>query len=685
MRKLLILLAFTASQLFATQYYVTQSGGATPLSTNSGSPSSVATYNASALPTGGDTVTFTGTITTAITPNKGGTGTGGSRLILDFTAATLNVAGTAIHGNGKSHIVFNGGGTWANGVWTPGASIGGLSSGTVVYFDNQVSDDITITGFSYDGGTNSTSLFLDPHSCTNLLVAHLNLDNCGLCWVDKNTSHDITFFAVYCRTSTNTVSQTDVFSWGDAYNITIDGCKLIQRAPGDSTLPIGNARHNDVIQCYQGGGSNSGAPYGFILRNSWIELDVSGGSGDNSQLILEGMADNGGTPAAKVYGNVFNGKSGTAGNNGITPNGNSTSSTLYFYNNTMGASAGHPGNVCRFQTPAGTLYARNNAGEDPVGGGGTYLLWQWNAGATWDYNFFHGWGSPSSTYTGPHGLSNTSLGFTNPAAYDFSTQIGSPLRGAGDSTIGAEYNQGPASNAGWPNPTLVSRVGSWDAGALQSGGGDTTAPTPNPSTIASTSHTSSSVSVTATTATDASSPPVQYRFSKDSGSTWTSYQSSSSYTFTSLTASTAYQVKVQAEDSATTPNVTGASSATTVTTDASGSDTTPPTPSPSTIASTSHTPTTITVTATTATDATSPPTQYAFSSNNGSSYTSFQSSATYTFSSLSSSTTYQVKVKARDSATIPNETTPSSATGVTTDSPATITITNLSVGTLALP
>jgi len=107
-------------------------------------------------------------------------------------------------------------------------------------------------------------------------------------------------------------------------------------------------------------------------------------------------------------------------------------------------------------------------------------------------------------------------------------------------------------------------MGAYD---VASGGGDTTAPTPNPATIANTSHTASSVTVTATTATDETSlGSSPYRFSKNNGSTWTSYQSSETYVFTGLTASTSYQVKVQAQDAV--GNATTASSATTVTTDA---------------------------------------------------------------------------------------------------------------------
>lgn len=106
--------------------------------------------------------------------------------------------------------------------------------------------------------------------------------------------------------------------------------------------------------------------------------------------------------------------------------------------------------------------------------------------------------------------------------------------------------------------------------AEQPTGGDTTAPTPNPSTIASATATgTTTATVVATTATDAGSPPVEYRFSKDGGSSWSAWQSSATYNWTGLTAATLYPMQVQARDSATSPNSTTASSSSNVTTNSS--------------------------------------------------------------------------------------------------------------------
>ena len=66
--------------------------------------------------------------------------------------------------------------------------------------------------------------------------------------------------------------------------------------------------------------------------------------------------------------------------------------------------------------------------------------------------------------------------------------------------------------------------------------------------------THNSVEVTASTtdqaktSDNASSGNIQYRFSKDNGSSWTSYQTSGSYTFTGLSAGTTYNIKVEAKD-----------------------------------------------------------------------------------------------------------------------------------------
>jgi GH35 family endo-1,4-beta-xylanase len=103
-------------------------------------------------------------------------------------------------------------------------------------------------------------------------------------------------------------------------------------------------------------------------------------------------------------------------------------------------------------------------------------------------------------------------------------------------------------------------------------------------------------------------------------------------------------------------------------------DTTPPTPNPMTWSSypTATGSSTITMTATTATDAESPPVRYYFECiTDGSKTSDWQSSSTYVASSLTPSTSYSFRVKARDSAPALNETGWSSTQSATTEPPGT--------------
>jgi glucuronoarabinoxylan endo-1,4-beta-xylanase len=206
------------------------------------------------------------------------------------------------------------------------------------------------------------------------------------------------------------------------------------------------------------------------------------------------------------------------------------------------------------------------------------------------------------------------------------------------------------------------------------GGGptDTTPPTPDPMTWASfpTAAGQTTIAMTATTATDSESPPVQYYFEcTNDGTKSSGWQSSSSYTATGLTPATQYSFRVRARDSASTPNVTGWSSTQYATTESPTPDTTPPTPDPMTWASVpvATGQTTIAMTATTATDSESPPVQYYFEcTNDGTKSSSWQSSSSYTASGLNPGTQYSFRVKARDSASTPNETGWSSTQSATT-------------------
>lgn len=90
---------------------------------------------------------------------------------------------------------------------------------------------------------------------------------------------------------------------------------------------------------------------------------------------------------------------------------------------------------------------------------------------------------------------------------------------------------------------------------------------PTISAVSASSITANSCVITAT-ASISPSRTLNYRFSKDGGSTWTSYQSSNSYTWTGLTESTTYSmyVQVKAIHTGTNASDTTASNSTSVTT-----------------------------------------------------------------------------------------------------------------------
>ena len=118
-------------------------------------------------------------------------------------------------------------------------------------------------------------------------------------------------------------------------------------------------------------------------------------------------------------------------------------------------------------------------------------------------------------------------------------------------------------------------------------------------------------------------------------------------TVTGLTASTLYSFEVRAYDAA--GNRSGWSAAASATTSAPSADSTPPTAG--TLASSSITNTGFTLTVSGASDAVAlHATPYAFSTNNGSTWSAWQASAVYVASGLTASTGYQARHKVRDAA-----------------------------------
>jgi IPT/TIG domain len=471
----------------ATNYFVTQAGAGSHTGTSLGNAWSVANFNASGTPTGGDAVFFSGTITSQVVPNSSGTGTGVGNLTLDFTAATVNVATSGeIFLDGVSHVTLLGG-----AFATDSAGAGNI----LIQCFTVSASDVTISGWSYTGSAGGTDTFVIVGSCTSITIQNNTMDNVvsAVQQFQGANNGPVTILNNYFRTSINTATQTDVINMGDTRNVLIQGNMLIQRSPGDN----GSGQHNDVIQTYQGGGSSNQTPSAWTVRYNWIGLEMTTveRTGDNSWMQLESFSNASGF-GIKIYANIFEGgATDFSGNNGFGADSHGIASNCYVFNNTIIRKNGPDRTIGWVQsgTPSGSaiLFMRNNTGMATSGQDSTDVdVGAWTAGTGgWDYNFWYQFdGTVTAGSTGSHGSSSTNPNFTNYNSGNYSLQSGSPLINAGDSTIGSEFNQGIAPGATWPNPALVTRTGSaWDVGAYQSSSGSTptvSAVSPNNGTTA---------------------------------------------------------------------------------------------------------------------------------------------------------------------------------------------------------
>lgn len=173
---------------------------------------------------------------------------------------------------------------------------------------------------------------------------------------------------------------------------------------------------------------------------------------------------------------------------------------------------------------------------------------------------------------------------------------------------------------------------------------DTTAPTAG--TVAASSITATGFTLTVSGASDETALHASpYAFSTNNGSTWSAYQTSNVYVASGLAPSTGYTVRHRVRDAAGNVSV-GASVS--VTTGVSG-DTVPPTPG--TIAGSAVTSSGFTLTISGASDETAlSATPYSFSTNNGSTWSTFQASNVYAVTGRTASTGYQCKGRVKDAA-----------------------------------
>jgi subtilisin-like proprotein convertase family protein len=205
---------------------------------------------------------------------------------------------------------------------------------------------------------------------------------------------------------------------------------------------------------------------------------------------------------------------------------------------------------------------------------------------------------------------------------------------------------------------------------LADAGIDDMPPSPNPMTWATQPYATgqTSIRMVATTASDVNGV-VEYYFDETSGNPGASdsgWQDSPTYEDTGLESGTMYTYRVRARDKSPNQNTTDWSSSESATT-GSATDTIPPDPSPMTWATQPYTAssTSISMVATTATDSESPPVSYFFdfvsspTGGSGGSDSGWQSYMSYTDTGLQPNHQYGYRVKARDSASTPNETDPS--------------------------
>lgn len=498
--RLFILLLSILSPLQATSYFVTQAGAGAQNGLSLANAWSIATFNATSTPTGGDTVFFSGTFTTTVGPPlSNGTGTGAGALTLDGTGScggcsVAIYASTSLHPviefkfSGNSFITLNGG-TFArltNPATQTAANQNSNGEG-LIDFGKTTNHDITIQNTTYTGVVTDQSCnpMIREDYNYNFLVQNNNWQfTGGGSWTDGQPNHDVIY--LNNTITTNREDETspcdlDVLQPSDMYNFTVQGNFLQNNAAGTNT-----GGHQDVIQTFESGAGGAVAPTNWIIRYNWIARGEDTCAGNMSWFEMEGFVGN---PALQVYDNVFvGGPCAWGGGNGIGVHNSNCASTgacggtpavYFFYNNTIWKHQG-PINPIRWgagdgNDSAATINARNNA----AGNDNSDQIAVLDGIANLNNNFFYNYSNCSSTYTGASGNCSLTTGaFTSTTTNDFSLASGSALVSAG-ANLGSPYNMGITKGASWPNPALSVRAasGNWDAGAFVSGNGCTISPT----------------------------------------------------------------------------------------------------------------------------------------------------------------------------------------------------------------
>jgi len=240
------ILIFLASvlQTMAANYYVTQSGTGNRDGSSAANAWAVSDFNATTKPTGGDTVFFSGTLSTGLNPSANGTS--GAQLLLDLKGATVS---TTVTINSKSYLTLSGGTTASS-----------MTSGTAIKPSS--CNYLTVDKWTFNSSDiNGWPTFAYSSYCTNLTFSNCTVSNCGYAFLSSN---DKTVLITGCDVissqngTTNAGNQTDLVHLGGAQNVTIEKSKIVLRAPGSaSSGSDGSYRHNDVIQTFATGGTST--------------------------------------------------------------------------------------------------------------------------------------------------------------------------------------------------------------------------------------------------------------------------------------------------------------------------------------------------------------------------------------------------------------------------------------------
>ena len=402
----------------------------------------------------GDTVIFKGGITYSGNIPCAASGNSGNRITYDGNSAGSWGAGDAII-NGT----FNVGGydyiTIDNFTFDPS-----ITSGWLIDFGSSgVSNYVTISNCYYNAasGSYTTEGFWIDYGVNTVIENNtlLNIGGARIIFGNTTSNHDITVRNNRFETTAGAGgSQSDIIKIADAYNVLIEGNKLVMRTNRSGA-------HNDMIQTYESSGATY--PYNWTIRYNWIELD-SPAEGLSFTMMREL-----GNGYFKVYGNIFLGtESGNLGN-GFVLDSISTAS-FYIYNNTFVSKDGPP-NTIRPIGSLATAYVKNNvhysaaASETVFGNDALSTLDN-------DYNSWYGGnlyrGTTCANFKGSNSACNQDPLFTDYANDDFSLQSGSPCISAGIN-LSTEYENGLNPGCTWPNPELSIRSGIWDIGAYVSG------------------------------------------------------------------------------------------------------------------------------------------------------------------------------------------------------------------------